>query len=44
MRRFLYQRAGDLAEAVGTASQSPGGVPPTLAPVQFLAAARRSST
>jgi xanthine dehydrogenase YagS FAD-binding subunit len=37
MRPFLYQRAGDLAEAVGTASQTANPVPPTLAPVQFLA-------
>ena len=37
MRPFVYQRAGDLADAVGAASQSPSGVPPTSAPVQFLA-------
>ncbi|HTW50829.1 MAG TPA: xanthine dehydrogenase family protein subunit M [Stellaceae bacterium] len=37
MRPFIYQRAGDFADAVGTASQSPRGVPPTEAPVQFLA-------
>ena len=37
MRPFAYQRAGDLAEAVGTASQGPSRVPPTMAAVQFLA-------
>jgi xanthine dehydrogenase YagS FAD-binding subunit len=37
MRPFLYQRAGDLAEAIGTASQTANPVPPTAAPVQFLA-------
>jgi len=37
MQPFVYQRAGDLADAVGAASQSPSGVPPTSAPVQFLA-------
>ena len=37
MRPFVYQRAGDLADAVGAASQAPSGVPPTAAPVQFLA-------
>ncbi|HWD57368.1 MAG TPA: xanthine dehydrogenase family protein subunit M [Stellaceae bacterium] len=37
MRPFVYQRAGDLADAVGVGSQSPNGLPPTLAPVQFLA-------
>ena len=37
MRPFVYQRAGDLADAVGAASQAPSGVPPTSAPVQFLA-------
>jgi len=37
MRPFVYQRAGDLAEAVGIASQSSERVPPTLAAVQFLA-------
>jgi xanthine dehydrogenase YagS FAD-binding subunit len=37
MRPFIYQRAGDLAEAVGTASRTASPVPPTLAPVQLLA-------
>ena len=37
MRPFVYQRAGGVADAVETASQAPGRVPPTMAPVQFLA-------
>lgn len=37
MRPFTYQRAGDFADAIGAASQSPRGVPPTESPAQFLA-------
>jgi xanthine dehydrogenase YagS FAD-binding subunit len=37
MRPFIYQRAGNLADAVRAASQSPSGVPPTLATAQFIA-------
>jgi xanthine dehydrogenase YagS FAD-binding subunit len=37
MRPFVYQRASDLAAAVGTASQGSGRVPPTMATAQFLA-------
>jgi xanthine dehydrogenase YagS FAD-binding subunit len=36
MRPFLYQRPGDLAEAVAAAAYR-GSVPPTMAPAQFLA-------
>ena len=37
MRPFIYQRAGNLADAIAAAAQGPSGVPPTLAPTQFLA-------
>ena len=37
MRPFAYHRAGDLADAVDAASQAPSRIPPTMAPVQFLA-------
>ena len=37
MRPFVYTRAGDLADAVSTASAATNGTPPTMAPVQFLA-------
>jgi xanthine dehydrogenase YagS FAD-binding subunit len=37
MRPFVYQRPGDIAEAIGIASQSPDRVPPTMAAAQFLA-------
>jgi len=37
MRPFVYQRAGDLVDAIGMASEAPTGVSPTQAPVQFLA-------
>jgi xanthine dehydrogenase YagS FAD-binding subunit len=36
MRPFLYQRAGDVAEAVRAAGDA-GGLPPTMAAAQFLA-------
>lgn len=36
MRPFLYQRAGDLADAVDTAGRGPR-VPPTMAATQYLA-------
>jgi xanthine dehydrogenase YagS FAD-binding subunit len=37
MRRFLYQRASGLAEAVQAAANHEGHVPPTTAAVQYLA-------
>jgi xanthine dehydrogenase YagS FAD-binding subunit len=37
MRPFLYQRAGDVADAVATASQGPRTGPPTMAAAQYLA-------
>ncbi|HWB49860.1 MAG TPA: xanthine dehydrogenase family protein subunit M [Stellaceae bacterium] len=37
MRPFIYQRVGGLGEAVGIAGQVASPVPPTLAPIQFLA-------
>jgi xanthine dehydrogenase YagS FAD-binding subunit len=37
MRPFIYQRPGNLADAIGAAGQGPSGVPPTLAAAQFLA-------
>jgi len=37
MRPFLYQRAGNLADAVDAASQGPSRVPPTMAAAQYLA-------
>jgi xanthine dehydrogenase YagS FAD-binding subunit len=37
MRPFAYQRPDDLHAAIGLASQSSAGTPPTMASVQFLA-------
>jgi xanthine dehydrogenase YagS FAD-binding subunit len=37
MRPFVYQRAGNLAEAIDAAAPGRSGMPPTLAPAQFLA-------
>jgi xanthine dehydrogenase YagS FAD-binding subunit len=37
MRPFLYQRPENLADAVDTASQGPGRMPPTMAAAQYLA-------
>ena len=37
MRPFLYQRPGDLADAVDRASQGPSRAPPTMAGTQYLA-------
>jgi len=37
MRPFVYQRAGNLADAIDATASGPNGVPPTLAPAQFLA-------
>ena len=37
MRPFLYQRAGNLADAVDAGGEGPNQLPPTMAPAQFLA-------
>jgi xanthine dehydrogenase YagS FAD-binding subunit len=37
MRPFVYHRAGNLADAIDATAPGPSGVPPTLAPAQFLA-------
>jgi xanthine dehydrogenase YagS FAD-binding subunit len=37
MRPFIYQRASDFGDAIDAATQGPSGIPPTLAPAQFLA-------
>ncbi len=37
MRRFHYQRAGDLAEAIEAAGSDRSDLPPTMAAAQFLA-------
>ena len=37
MRPFVYQRAGNLTDAIDATAPGLGGVPPTLAPAQFLA-------
>lgn len=37
MRPFVYQRADSLAGAVVAGGRGPAGVPPTLAPAQYLA-------
>jgi xanthine dehydrogenase YagS FAD-binding subunit len=37
MRPFVYQRAASLADAVDATAQAPSGIPPTLAPAQYLA-------
>ena len=37
MRPFIYQRAGSLTDAIDATAQAPSGLPPTLAPAQFLA-------
>lgn len=37
MRPFIYQRAGNLADAIDATVPASSGVPPTMAPAQFLA-------